>query len=118
MPKINWRQVLKTGLAVGQMFLPAAVSQAIDQVEDDVTEMLAGGKSGWSGPEKQAAALRTLVNSVAIAEGIKEQDLLDDAAVADAGRQAIDAALQAKVAAAKFQQTVEAFKASKVKPAA
>lgn len=118
MPKINWRQILKTGLDVGQMFLPKAVSDAIDAVEENVETMIAGGASGWSGVEKQNAALSTLLNSVVIAEGIKGQDIYNDPLVLAAGRKAIDTAHAAKVAAAEFAETVKAFKAAKNPPAA
>lgn len=111
--KINWRKVLEIGTNVGQMFLPKAVSDAIDQIEDNVETMVAGGKQGWSGPEKQAAALDTLLQSVAVAEGVSGEDLLHDQAVLAAGRKAIDATHAAKVAVAEFKTAVTMFKASK-----
>lgn len=111
--KINWRRVLKTGLDVGKFFLPGAVSEAIDRVEEAVETMRAGGKAGWSGPEKQQAALSAVLDGVVIAEGLTKQDLLDNDAVTAAGRRAIDAAVAAKQTAAEFQSVIAAFKAAR-----
>jgi hypothetical protein len=83
-----------------------------------VAAMLEGGKAGWSGPEKQAAALDTLMQSVAVAEGVSAKDLLHDPTVFAAGQKAIDAVHAGKVAVAELQQAVRTFKASKNPPAA
>jgi phytoene/squalene synthetase len=118
MPKLNWRKVLQTGLDVGQMFLPRAVSEAIDAIEDNVAAMADGGRLGWDGQAKQEAALDTLLKSVAVAEGVAAKDLLVDERVAAAGRQAINAMHAQKVALAQFTEVIRAFKASKVPVAA
>jgi hypothetical protein len=116
--KINWRKVLDVGTSIGQMFLPKAVSDAIDQVEDNVETLIAGGKAGWSGPEKQAAALDTLLQGVVIAEGLKGEDLLHDPTVAAAGQRAIDATHAAKEAVAEFKAAIDTFKAARIPPVA
>jgi hypothetical protein len=113
MPKINWRKVLQVGKNVGQMFLPKAVSDAIDAIEDNVEVMREGGKAGWTGAEKQDAALDTVLQGVAVAEGLSGKDLLHDPTVAAAGRRAIDAAHAAKVAAAEFASAIATFKAAR-----
>jgi hypothetical protein len=113
MPKINWRKVLGVAKNVGQMFLPEVVSNAIDAIEDNVSVMKKDGKQGWDGEQKQAAALDTLLQSVAVAEGLSGQDLFHDPTVLAAGKKAIDATHAAKVAVAEFAQTVATFKASK-----
>lgn len=114
MAKINWRKVLSTGLDIGQMFLPRAVSDAIDAIEDNVEAMAEGGRLGWDSQAKQDAALDTLLKSVAVAEGVAAKDLLVDERVAAAGRQAINAVHAQKVALAQFTEVIRAFRAAKV----
>lgn len=112
--KINWRKVLKTGLDVGQSFLPRVVSDAIDAIEDNVATMADDGLLGWDGPQKRLAAIDTVLKSVAVAEGVSKRDLVDDAAVAAATQQAIDAAHAHKVALADLTAAIRAFKAARV----
>lgn len=114
--KINWKAVLLGAKSFGQMFLPAAVSNAIDNIEAQVEVMKAGGKAGWSGPEKQQAALEATLQAVAAYEGLTEKDALNDEAVATAGRKLIDATVAQKHALAEFTEAVKAFKAMKNKP--
>lgn len=113
MPKIPWRQILKMGLGMSKLFLPTTISDAVDAIEDHVDAMVKGGAAGWSSEAKQTAALETLLKSVAVAEHWQARDLLDDAQVLAAGRQAINAVHAQKVAIAQLTDTLRAFKAAR-----
>jgi hypothetical protein len=108
-----WKKVITGGKLFAQLFLPGVVSKAIDEIEEQVEIMRAGGKSGWSGPEKQNAALQSVLQAVAAYEGVAGADVLNDASVAAAGRKLIDASHAQKVALAEFAEAVRLVKASK-----
>lgn len=118
MAKVNWRKLLGVVKQVGTLFLPDLVSDAIDRVEDNVSEMRKGGRQGWDGAEKQTAALEAVLNGLVIAEGLSDKDLLNDATVRAAGVKAIDAVHASKVALAELKEAVDLFRASKVIAAA
>jgi hypothetical protein len=120
--KLQWRKILtvagQIGLNVIQGFLPSAISDVIDQVEDQATALIKSGQGGWSGPEKQSQALEIMLKLLAVKEGLDDGVIRTHPKIEAVGRELIDNAHQAKLLYAKFAAAIAEAKGITLNPEA
>lgn len=116
--KVNWRQLLTTIKGIGQAFLPSVVSDLVDTIEDQVTDLVSEGKKGWSGPEKHAKVLETFLNSLLVYEGLKNEDVFNNEVIRTSGSKLINAVHAQKEATAEIISEIKRLKAEGKTPPA
>ena len=90
-----WKKVFGIGKVLAGAFLPGIVIASINTIEEAAGEMKGG--------DKKAAVLKMAAAAVQAVEGASDKDVVNDAKVAEATSQFIDAyvALQNAIAAAR-----------------